>query len=290
MSATGTPATSGTPFRQTLHEVADRVLDAVFHRGWMASLCYHTGMQGHVALDERTVRLPRAPGAPPLRVAFASDFHAGPITYPAQLDHACRLLSDARPALLLLGGDFVSLNVGYVDALSDRLAAVRAPLGKYAVLGNHDYRRRRSRLVTRALERAGVELLTNRNVRLPAPHDDLWICGLDDPLRGTPDRDPAFRGADGTRIVLMHAPDDLLEIGDERFDLALCGHTHGGQVALPWGRPLLLPDGQLNARFPHGWFRLGDAQLLVSRGIGCSGIPVRVFAWPQVHLLAVEGR
>ncbi|HEU4630658.1 MAG TPA: metallophosphoesterase, partial [Gemmatimonadaceae bacterium] len=229
-----------------------------------------------------------------LRVAFASDFHAGPTTHPSLLRAACDALARARPDVLLLGGDFVSLHAVYVDPLVRALGAVPAPLGRFAVLGNHDLVADDA-YITRRLASIGVEVLVNCNVRLPPPHDDVWVCGLDDPTRGDADGEATLAGADGCRLVLMHSPDGLLALAGLPFDLALCGHTHGGQVALPGGRAIVVPEGRLSRRFLHGLFHVEtppdapDARLLVSRGVGCSGVPVRLFAPPEVHVCEVRG-
>lgn len=265
--------------------------DWTYRSGWTATLASRLGLQGTVRIRHHHLALPRRAGAPPLRVVFASDFHAGPLTHPAVIDGACRAIARARPDLLLLGGDFVYRRARDVDVLAERLSAIEAPLGRFAVLGNHDYLGEDTHIVRR-LEAAGVELLTNRHARLAAPHDDVVVVGLDDSLVGEPDAARALDGADGTRLVLMHTPDGLLDLGDAPFHLACCGHTHGGQVALPFGIPLVLPAGRLVRRFSRGLYTLpdrGDARLLVSRGIGCSGVPVRVFAWPEVHVLELSG-
>jgi predicted MPP superfamily phosphohydrolase len=134
-------------------------------------------------------------------------------------------------------------------------------------------------------------MLTNRHATLAAPFADVTLCGIDDPTRGDPRADHAMDDVEGTRIVLMHSPDGTACIGDRRFDLALCGHTHGGQIALPWGTPLLVPGGPLNRRYCRGLFHLdgaGARQLLVSTGVGCSTIPVRAFAAPEVHLCLIS--
>ena len=95
-----------------------------------------------------------------------------------------------------------------------------------------------------ALTTAGMDVLINRNVRLPPPFDRVWICGLDDHPGGTPNADAALASAAGVRVVLMHSPSNLLDLGRRRFDLALCGHTHGGQIALPGGIPLVVPKAR----------------------------------------------
>jgi uncharacterized protein len=269
------------------------LLDTVFRpRGWAAALAYRTGLQGHFETSTLVVdagRRARHPGAQPLRIAFASDFHAGATTHPALLSTACGALASLEPDVLLLGGDFVSVRAAYIDRLAPRFAEIPAPFGKFAVMGNHDLRANRAQVV-RALERAGIQLLTNAHQTLRPPFHDVTICGLDDPTRGNPRADLALDGAPGTRIVLMHSPDGILSIGDRAFDLALCGHTHGGQIAAPWGQPLVVPSGRFSRQYCSGRFELEGTRprmLLVSRGVGCSTIPVRLFAPPQVHLCLI---
>jgi hypothetical protein len=282
----GRGAARESPARRT----ARAACATAFRGGWGARLAYRLGLQG--ALATTVHRFPvasRPASAPPLRVAFASDFHAGATTHPALLAEACRRLTDARPDVILLGGDFAEFNACDAEPLIGLLADVAAPLGTYAVLGNHDRFDDDTHVVGR-LEAAGVEVLLNRGVRLAPPHDDVWVCGLDDPIWGAPDAERALDGADGTRIVLMHAPDGLLALGGRPFDVALCGHTHGGQVAAPWGWMPCLPIGRLSRRFPRGVYTLpgpGERRLVVSHGVGCSTVPLRVFARPEVHVCEV---
>jgi predicted MPP superfamily phosphohydrolase len=186
-----------------------------------------------------------------------------------------------------LGGDFVSVRAGYIDQLAPRLAKIAAPIGKFAVLGNHDLRANYPLVVT-ALENAGITLLVNQHAQLPPPFHDVAICGLDDAVFGRPDG-RTLDDAVGTRVVLMHSPECLRAIGDREFDVALCGHTHGGQIAWPSGRPVMVPGGHLNRTYDSGLFSLGRRKLLVSRGVGCSTLPVRLFANPQVHLVILRG-
>jgi uncharacterized protein len=265
--------------------VSDAACHVAFRGGWGARLAYRLGLQRAPSLRTHVVRVRgRDAGAPPLRLAFASDFHAGSTTHPALLQAACRHLADARADVVLLGGDFVAHEACEVEPLAELLSEVAAPLGKYAVLGNHDLLDDDGH-VTRRLEAAGVQVLTNRGVRLAPPHDDVWVCGLDDPIFGDPDAESALAGAGGRRVVLMHAPDGLLALGDREFDLALCGHTHGGQIVFPWGWAPVVPAGRLSRRYMRGLFALGgERAMLVSHGVGCSSVPVRLFATPEVHV------
>src|SRR5439155_19983168 len=225
-------------------------LDTVFRPwAWAATLCYHAGLQGAIQRSSHVVRLAaRDATAPPLRIASASDFHAGAPTHARLLDDACASLAALEPHVLLLGGDFVSVRARYIERLAPRIAAIPAPYGKFAVLGNHDLRAHHPTIVA-ALDRAGVAMLTNRGVQLARPFDDIAVCGLDDILLGQPDADLAFDGSHGIRVVLMHSPDGLRTLAGREFDVVLCGHTHGGQVAWPSGRPISIPGGRLNRRY-----------------------------------------
>ena len=232
----------------------------------------------------------RRPDVPPLRVAFISDLHAGPTTDPHLVADACRAAAAANPDLLLLGGDYVSFHARHVDRLVPLLAAVEAPLGKFAVLGNHDLLGDDA-YITRRLGDAGVRVLVNENARLPAPHDDVWICGLDNAEEGAPDAERAFAGVGDVRLVLMHSPDGLRATGDRSFAAAFCGHTHGGQFWLR-GRPLVDFSGALSRKYLRGGvFHLGPGAagiLLVSRGIGCGNLPMRRGADPEVHVCVLD--
>jgi len=269
------------------HKAVDLALGILYAGGWPALLTNAIGLQGELEVSEHVFRIPRArENAPVLRVAFASDFHAGPTLHPRLLHQTLSALADARADLLLLGGDFVSFHARYVRDLLDGLAAIEAPCGKFAVLGNHDLLGD-DEYVTRRLADAGVTTLVNANARLPAPHDDVWVCGLDDWNEGTPDAERAVAGADGTRILLMHQPDGLLVMGDHRFDIAFCGHVHGGQF-LKWnGTPAIRHRGPISTLYMHGGvFHVGarSTPVLVSRGIGTSTLPARRRADPQVHV------
>ncbi|HEX2254520.1 MAG TPA: metallophosphoesterase [Thermoanaerobaculia bacterium] len=257
----------------------------LYRGGWPARLARAVGLQRSLAVRWHRFELPDWPaGTPPLQVAFASDFHAGPTTADALLAEAAAALTDAEPDLLLLGGDFVSYQAAHVDRVAPLLGRVPARLGRYAVLGNHDLWAD-DRVIVAALEAAGIEVLVNRAVALPPPWDRVSLVGLDDFTTGEPDPQVAGVGAAPFRLVLMHDPSTLLALAERRFALAFAGHTHGGQICLPGGFPLLVPEGPLARRYVGGTYHVGGGRrLLVSRGVGCGELPVRLFAPSEVHL------
>ena len=271
----------------------DVTLGLLYAGGWPAVITRAIGLQGTLQLTEHVFRIPRArTNAEDLRVAFVSDFHAGPTLHPKLLRDVLAAVSDADADVVLLGGDFVSFHARYVDRLIEPLGRMRPRLGKYAVLGNHDLLGD-DEYILRRLTDAGVTTLVNENVRLPAPYDDIWICGLDDWDEGTPDADKTFRGADGTRIVLAHQPDALLVIEQQSFDLAFFGHVHGGQWLRRNREPAIRHRGPVSMLYMHGGvFHAGvnDAPVLVSRGVGTSTLPVRRHADPQVHICTLTSK
>jgi predicted MPP superfamily phosphohydrolase len=158
----------------------------------------------------------------------------------------------------------------------------------YAVLGNHDVWNGSAEIAA-ALAANGVEVLVNRNVALPAPFGAVSICGIDDPWTGSPSAEAAFAGAGAGQIYLTHSPDGLRCLTGQRFDLGFAGHTHGGQIVRSNGEPLKRPGGRYSRAYSHGRFEIdGNGPLLVSRGIGCSGIPLRVRADPELVICTLR--
>ena len=149
----------------------DKIQALISGNGWMANLAHRIGLQGKLRVDQCDLLIPIAsPPLRPLRIAFASDFHAGPTTHPSAIAEACRALHDLKPDVLLLGGDFVSLHAVNAAPLAQALAQIAAPFGTYGVLGNHDLWSDDVPIV-RCMEDAGIQILVIQNRRLAAPFD-----------------------------------------------------------------------------------------------------------------------
>lgn len=268
--------------------VVESALRVVYASGWPARLWEKVPGAADVQVVRRSVPLP-APRPRPLRVAFASDLHLGPTTSRRTLDAAFQKLSDAAPDLLVLGGDYVFLEATPAVAreLEARVRQIPAA-AKVAVLGNHDLWTHHG-LLEDALARAGVSVLVNAAVRLPPPHEDVAVVGLDDPWTGAPDGDRAFAGAAGAAVVIAvcHSPGGYPHARGRGAALYLCGHTHGGQVALPGHRPVVLPGGRWARRWPHGVHEDAGTTVFVSRGVGGVEVPFRAWAPPDVGVFEV---
>jgi hypothetical protein len=260
------------------------------YRGrWPARLVHALGLQPSLQVRHHRISTPRWPaGAPPLRIAFASDLHAGPTTHPTAHDQAFALLAAADADLILLGGDLVFLSAHFIPEIAERLHGLRPRLGIYSVMGNHDLWADDA-VIADALARGGARTLVNERVVLPAPFAHVTLFGADDPWTGLRPARPLFRDDDRVRIVLVHAPEAMTLLGDEPFEVALCGHTHGGHIALPGGIPVLAP-GPLSRRYAHGRHDVGDGRtLLVSRGVGSTEVSLRLNADPDVLVVEIDG-
>lgn len=277
----------------------ERVLSVLYTGGWAARLWALVPGATRVSLIEHSLSIPgRENGRPPLRIAFASDLHLGPTTPREVLDAAFARIESTRPDVLALGGDYVFLGATKekVRELQARVMRVTAPV-KLAVLGNHDFWARPERLED-CLTQAGVRVLVNDSVRLPPPHDDVAVIGLDDPLtsRRITDKIALQEGVDAAlarvadapiKIALCHSPDGYPEVKGRGVQLLLCGHTHGGHIALPGYRPLFIP-GPHGRLWPHGRHDVDGVTIFVSRGVGGSLVPMRTYAPPDVALITID--
>jgi hypothetical protein len=178
-----------------IRQVAMTFLDAVLLRGLIAQWSYRWGWHGNLKITTHNICLPKEAHLPaPLRVAFASDFHAGPTTHPEIYARLAPELIERQPDVFLLGGDFVSLRAESIAQLLGALSKYRPPLGSFAVLGNHDLWADDNE-ISRRLNACGVEVPVNRNISLASPFDCVSICGIDDPWTGEADSDKTFDGA-----------------------------------------------------------------------------------------------
>jgi predicted MPP superfamily phosphohydrolase len=225
------------------------------------------------------------------RVAFLSDLHAGSILGPERVKRVVDDLAALDADVVILGGDYVGGGEGGEEMFFTELGRVKAPLGVFAVLGNHEADWGSDEARAR-LGESNVLLLENDRARVRKDGASIRVAGVEDPRSGTPDLVAAARDiAPGEFAILVsHNPDvlpDGLPATRGAFDLALAGHTHGGQVTLfgLWAPYVPSDYGQ---RFRGGWSEVAGIPVLVSRGAGVYVLPVRFFAPPEIHLIELR--
>jgi predicted MPP superfamily phosphohydrolase len=222
-----------------------------------------------------------------LRIAQLSDLHVGPKTPAALVQAAIEEVNRFEPDLVALTGDFLSFRRREVDTMRRLLGGLSAPT--FAVLGNHDHWVD-PRGAREALLGLGYEVIDNAWTSIRLRGAPLAVVGIGDLTTGNADVPRATRGlaARGTPLVLAHGPrtaEPLASLG--RPALCLSGHTHGGQIAIPILTPLFV-RGLMRERYVRGAYRVGPVQLYVNRGIGMSGLRVRVNCPAEVTLATLR--
>lgn len=256
----------------------------------LASLAWRDTL-GTPIVRRTAVELPGLPaGQPPVRIALISDIHvAGPQMPPERLARIVAQINALRPDIVLIAGDL--LGEGYLitrhysaeEAVAP-LARLTAPLGVYVVPGNHDHTTDLPGLA-QALRRHGLVLLANRAVAT----GPLVIGGLDDAHIGLDDIPETVRQMNrlqGGRVMLSHSPDAFPLIPGD-ISLTLAGHTHCGQIAWPWGgAPVTM--SRYGQRYACGRVDEDGRVLVTTAGLGTSGLPLRLFAPPDIWLIAAR--
>lgn len=228
-----------------------------------------------------------------LRVAVLADLHVGsPWNHADNLERIIDLTLAENPDLVLLAGDYVIHGVvggefEEPEEIGRRLSRLKAPVGVYAVLGNHDWWLGEER-VRAALERQWIPVLDNaaRPVGTAACH--FWLAGIADFLEGGPDLEAALEGVPDHEpvLALTHNPDVFPDV-PPRIALTIAGHTHGGQVDLPFLGRLVVPS-QFGTLYAEGHVVEEGRHLFVSPGLGTSILPVRFRVPPEVSVLTLR--
>jgi uncharacterized protein len=217
-----------------------------------------------------------------------SDFHRSDIVPERHIRACAEAGLKLKCDVVALTGDFVSNSGKHYKSLADGLACLEAPLGKYAVWGNHDYWSGKLEALQAELESTGVQVLTNRAVAVETKGTRWWVVGVDDMWTGKPDLDKALEGVpdDEFRLLLSHCP-DFADIAAQRgIQLQLSGHSHGGQVAGFFMTHRFLP--KYGRKYPIGLQHVASSNTIVytNVGIGAVTVPVRVGRRPEVtHLI-----
>jgi predicted MPP superfamily phosphohydrolase len=247
-----------------------------------------------LVITRADIAVPQWPAdARPLKLAMLADIQAaGPHVTAERVAEIVAQINALEPDLIVLLGDYVSmmrLSTSHVPpkATAAVLARLQAPLGVHAVLGNHDWWLD-GRYIRRLLEESGIKVYENE--ALPIETGDgrhLWIAGLADlstravDLPGT----LAQVADDAPIILLSHSPDVFPEV-PERVALTLAGHTHGGQVNLPFVGRLMVPS-RYGQRYAYGHIIEGGRHMFVSSGIGNAILPARYGVPPEIVLLRI---
>jgi len=238
-------------------------------------------------IEEISLPLAKIPPGRELRLVHISDLHIR--AFHSYYQRVARAVNDLAPEVILITGDFLEKDRNLSD-VRKFLDLLRATTGIFAVQGNWEYwARLEGENMRRHLARSGVTLLIDQRHDLDLRKVPISILGLDYP--SSVDRLKTLQEqADPARVnlLLSHVPAFRHEELGDRIDLILCGHTHGGQVRLPFVPPFYLP--RFSYPFVSGMYRVGpgNTPLYVNRGIGTSMFPIRFLCRPEITLLRLQ--
>jgi uncharacterized protein len=258
----------------------------------------YAGVEAAAMLDVTRYKLrPRNwPAGRKLTISVIADLHAGgPNMGIERISHIVDTSNGLRPDIVLLLGDFVATHKFVTEPIpapvwAAELSRLKAPLGVHAILGNHDWWFHQAD-IRLALKRVGIPVMENDAVLLGERGARFWLAGIGDQL-AIPLGQGRFRGADDLPatlamigndepvILMVHEPDIFTKVPD-RVSLTLAGHTHGGQIRVPFMWPAFVPS-QYGARFAYGHIVEGGRDLIVSGGLGTSVVPMRIGVPPEI--------
>lgn len=247
---------------------------------------YQFGSASRIKLEHHTLQLPRW-SADGFRIGLMTDLHIDSESKYRRAIEAWNMAVRERPDVIVLGGDYVSEPTATAHALTTKALAhfSRDSIPTYGILGNHDYWAGSSGesipMLQNSLESAHSTLLRNEIVDIGG----VTICGIDDGLVNRDRHDVLGPSHDKNVVCVFHEPDFVDRI-DPRASVMLAGHSHGGQVCLPFGKPLHTPRGART--YIAGWYDLDPVPLFVSRGVGTIGPDRRLFCPPEVTILTLQ--
>lgn len=225
----------------------------------------------------------------PLKIVFFSDTHFGRLYSETNIEKIVKEINDAEADIIIFGGDFFDnyykdsslLNLDY---LKEQLLKLNSNAEKIAIWGNHDYGGGSVRIYEGFMEESGFTVLKNQTHTIKSLN--VSIIGLDDLLLGDPNPE-AINPSDKTvNIIATHAPDLVDTLNLDGIDLIVSGHSHGGQVNLPIITNRVLPVGA--KKYIRGEYEVENAKLIVSKGIGVSNLPYRLFSVPEINVVDIK--
>lgn len=218
-----------------------------------------------------------------LKIVYAADLHLQPCDE-QRLKRIVKKINDKNPDIVLLGGDFVNGQSQEatlpMELIAKELSTVKSRYGIYCVLGNHDWWYN-GELVIKELKNNKINVLLNENKEVKLSDGrSIFIAGVEDLSTREPDIKKALKNTKEGVVLLTHSPDIFPEI-NESVDLILAGHTHGGQVNIPFFGPIFVPS-DYGSKYAGGLIKEDGKTMIVSKGIGTSSVHVRLNCVPEI--------
>ncbi|WP_240795392.1 metallophosphoesterase [Aquibacillus halophilus] len=224
-------------------------------------------------------------------IAQFSDTHLGFHYTLDQLTDLIKILNSQQPDVVVFTGDLVDApnQFNWNDKLIQILSDINAPYGKFWIYGNHDHGGYGTDIVKETMDRSGFTLLKNTNATIKKNDDSIVLVGLDDVMLGNPNIEHGMQhvSPENLTILLVHEPDYADLVKNYEVDVQLSGHSHGGQIQIPFIGHVYTPI--LAEKYVEGNYSIGNTplQLYVSRGIGTTRLPYRFLCKPEITIFTL---
>lgn len=225
-----------------------------------------------------------------LKIVFATDFHIGANHFEeSRLKKIIKAINDENADLVFLGGDYVKGHQKNssmpIEKIVTYLSEIKSKYGIYAVLGNHDNYYGKNKVLS-AFSQSNITVLDNQNIIIPVHNSKISIAGVSDLSTDIPNIDKALNHTKLPTVLLSHSPDLFYDI--HNVDLMLAGHTHGGQIVFPFIGALLVPSNY-GQKYRYGFIREPRKNMIVSKGLGTSLLPLRLNCRPEIVVIQFSG-
>lgn len=228
-----------------------------------------------------------------LKIAYISDIHYNHFMNKERLEKMIEIINNNKPDIILFGGDVFDKPSKYPidekieNEIIELLQSLHAEYGKFAVLGEEDYDPQVHN-IHQILFKGDFEVLTNKHIFITKDGKNMInLIGIDSLVGGNPDIESSFANVDTNlfTIVLTHAPDIISQLPTNEIDLVLAGHSHGGQINIPFIGSLNKVEGAKT--YSQGDYYINQTQLIVSNGLGTTESDIRIFADPECHMIRI---
>lgn len=240
-----------------------------------------------------------------VRIAVLSDIHSSPFMEKNDVSYLVQRVNSLKADVIVLPGDFINNQKREIYPCVEALSDLRAPMGCYAITGNHDYFDSSINVVCNELEQIGVKVLRNQSLNLKKDNQSIIMLGLDDPYLNSVGKylldgfthekelESMIKGVDFDKdfiLMLGHRPYRFDEYAQLGVDCMIAGHTHGGQIVLADFGSTNLSFPAISTPYVKGKYQsnVSEAQLYVTRGVGSVGIPIRINCPPEIALLTLR--
>lgn len=227
-----------------------------------------------------------------IKIVQFTDTQLGEFYSLSQLEKVVHKINAQNPDIVLFTGDLIDKASEYkdVDKITSIMSNVNSKLGKYAVWGNHDYGGGGHKYYEEIMTKSGFKILVNETISIPIDIDkNITISGLDEVMFGKPDAKSIIKSTNSNdiNILMLHEPDLINEFENSNIDLAVAGHSHGGQVAFPFIGALITPP--FGEKYTKGFYEINDrTQLYVNSGLGNTRSPFRLMNIPEISVFNVK--